>query len=464
MALCWNIDAFVDIISVLFPKDFQAKLKEGGRVFAPNNEKFFYVPGRMLAITYASKEVSFYSLHRYRDTEITEVQELAKFGQEVLNAYGEMGIKPTKLSSPVACYDLSSVPYPRSCDLPDSAMDLVNATYKTMSREWRDVYKLGHWNADEVTDLDIQSSYPSLMAQLPDISKAKFFTTSELPKNGEFSWGEMQGKLTITADISPFVHESDNGDCFGKGTWVDSITTDQLWLLRRWGIGTFEMQRGDFFKLPERFAMPFKPTMESLYKARDIDNPITQIIAKATAVGIGGKLQQRFEDNGRSKLGTDFNSIYARMITSRCMVKVADFIYRKAITPISVLVDGVLAQGQVEVPSVKQMGAWRKSPPSNYLVASLLYQWSNTKKPDGRYYDVVMKDIKAHPRSSVYGNVDLNLLEHSRVFTHQPKNGEQLLNVRYTSQPLALEKRPREMWATNVIGHSPPLCCIETPR
>ena len=435
LAVVWNIDVFTENLAKLFPKATREALKEGGRHFLPNNEKLYYQPGRVLGITYIS-EVNFYALHRYFDTEILDVKELAVAGQKVLEAYKELGINATKLSSPVACFDMRKIPFPRACDLPDTAFELLNACVQMQSREWRDVFKLGHWNANEVSDYDLSAAYPSVMAGLPDISGAEFIESAELPPYPLTKmWGEMQGTLTITKPVSPFYHEG--SDSFPVGTWQDSITTDQLWLLKRWGIGTFKMDKGRFFVLPEHYLYPFCSTMQNLYKARDTDNPITSKIAKAISVGIGGKLAQTYEEG---KLGSDFNSIYARMVTSRCMVKVADFIYRNSMEDdvVSVMVDGCLSTKRLDIVNEKKMGAWRKNPDSPFLIASMLYQWGAEKRPNCKTHDEMIELIKAKPRSSVYGDVDMNILERSRVFKKIPRTGKELIGSKFDSEPITV--------------------------
>jgi hypothetical protein len=430
-AVVWNLDKFTETVCSLINAHVMESFDAKGRFILPDKTKFYYQPGRLFVVTYAGREVPYYGLSRYSDTETKDVNELLAFGQKVIEAYAEMGIKATKLTSPVALYPLDRVNYPRAGDLPESAIGMINATYKVQSREWRDVYKLGHWNADEISDYDLRAAYPSLLARLPDISKAKFFESDTLPER--FSWGELYGELTIKKQVSPFVHESDNGDTFPVGTWQDSITTDELWLLKKYDIGEFQLEYGYFFTLPQDYSLPFNQTMANLYQARASPNPITSNIAKAISVGIGGKLQQRYDDG---KLGTNFNSIYARMMTSRCMVKVADFIYRNGLQDdlVSVMVDGCLTTKRVELPCQNVMGKWRMNEQSPFLVASMLYQWGDSKHPDGRYYDEVIKDLQTHPQSSVYGDVDLNMIDYSRKFPRRPRSGEELLNTRFKSE------------------------------
>lgn len=787
MAVTWNVDRLAEAFISLIPTKIATDLKNNGKAYLPNKEKLYYQVGRVFAITYG-RETNIYALNKYADKEPTDIKELEKLGYDVLEAYKVIGIEPTKLMSPVSNYSLDLIDYPRACDLPDSALPMLNKCAEKAWVEWREVYKLGHWNKEEVSDYDLNcysedtealtidgwkyikdlsigemilgfdkdknkcifqpvtkiniahydgemyrilaskidllitpnhrilyrdhvrsnntkeykkmghhhygdwlikevkdtpngnirlpisfpvedrdeynisddmlklvawintegwlhrckphhvgsiyieqsedvnssycneileiiknlklecsikerqkpythevpivknriiisrsymqrsiifhiksksfkilplekenihlipmwilkncslrqlrlyydtlmkgdgsrhynkknilvkvafttklkenvdrmqylcqllgyrvnygipnkshtaynvyinetrneldlnyhsggcikkekykgivscptietgfivvrrntkscisgnSAYPYLISRLPDLRGARFFETDEMPDEEEYSWGELEGVVTITKDITPFQK---------IGTWEDSITSEQLWLINKYELGSFEFKHGWFFKLPKYYKLPFKETMQTLYKARQNENPLVKTIAKSISVGIGGKFAQRFQDG---RLGDGYNSIYSRLITSRCAIKVCDFIHRNGISKdiISVMVDGFLAEcPNISISDSGGMGSWRVNPPSHFLVASLLFQWDglNTKHPNKLYYDDMMNLIKDNPNSSVYGDIDLNLLSHDRHFEELPRTGKDLLSKRYVSKP-----------------------------
>lgn len=425
-AVVWNIDSFTSTLATLLPKDISDKLLEGGRLYF-GDRKLYYQPARLLGINY----INLYGLSRYANDPVNTCSGLLELAYRVIECYHQLGIKEvTKLTSPIAVYaeKLKQLDFPRASDLPESAFPLINSCAMTMTREWRDTFKLGHWEKDEITDYDIRSAYPSLVAKLPDITNATFFSSDVMPP--KYSWGELQGTLRITKPISPFYCEKVDG--YPMNEWEDSITTDQLWLLNKWGIGSFQMKHGDFFLLPEKYQTPFKPTMENLYKVRS-QSELMSTIAKGISVGIWGKFAERYEE----RLGDSFNSIYARMVTSRCIVLVADFIYRNQLENdvVSILVDGLLATKRLNLPENNTMGAWRENPPNPALVLSTLYQWIGEKRPALMDYKQIIELIEKQPNSSVYGDVDMKLLEYSRIFNTLPKNGKQLVENKYTSKP-----------------------------
>ncbi len=436
LAVVYNLDNFVKTILSIFPNSVQKELGSGGRSYCPDMTKLFYQPSRMFAITYAGRETSFYGLSRYSETQIDNPKELLTLGQKVIKAYNIFGITPTKLSSPVSVFSekLETLPFPRACDLPDSALGMIDIASQHMTEEWREVFKLGHWQADEISDLDICAGYPSLIAKLPDISNAQFYESDTLPN--KYSYGILIGELEVIRDVSPF--QDENGIHY-KGLKEQVITTDGLWLIKKWG-GNFTLKHGWFFNLPSKNNHPFKETVEQLYLMRDCPNTLIGSIAKQISVGIYGMLAQRYQkDKGEGwKLGMNFNSIYAKMITDRCSLKVADFIYRNSLDSmvINITVDGFLTEGKLYILTEKNFGSWRINESSPALVASQLYAWHGDKHPNRKYYPEMIKLIKKNPKHSVYANVDLNLLEHTRIFQQSPRNGNDLLTQKYNSQPL----------------------------
>lgn len=432
MAVVYNLDHFVSTIAAVFPKDIQAKLQQDGRFYLANGEKVYYQHNRMLGITYGGQEVNIYGVNRYADSPITDCQALLQFATALMDAFKVFHITPNRLTSPVAVYGdvLARLDWPRACDLPDEALPMLNDCLEIQTKmEWREVYQLGHWNKGEAQDYDLHAAYPSVVARLPDISKARFFSSQTLPE--KYDWGTLHGKLHIAKPVSPFSHDGN----YPVGEWPDIITTTQYWLLNQHHIGTFDIEYGNFFALPDKPRYPFYNTMKELYVARSNANALVAKIAKGISVGVYGRFAQTYDDGN---LAEDFNSIYAAMTTGKCAVKVADFIYGNAAgnDVISVMVDGCLLTKDITVPENGDMGTWRRNPESPVLVASLLYQWLNDKKPNGMVYDEMADMIRKNPKSSVYGDIDLNLLEWSRQFPQRPHTGTGLMTNHYMSAPV----------------------------
>lgn len=436
MAVVYDLDDFVRTFALLLPKNLGKKLLEGGRIILPDNTRLFYQPARIFAITYVN-EVSFYGLRRYSEAQVNTPCELLKLGQRVIEAYKILGMIPTKLSSPVAVFSeyLSGLDFPRACDLPDNALPMTILASEHMTEEWREVFKLGYWDKGEVSDIDLTASYPSFIAKLPDLSHAEFFESDTMPEY--YSFGIMLGDLEVVRNVSPF--QDVNGIHF-KGVKKDfMITTDALWILAKWG-GTFHYKYGWFLKYKYDCDKPFQDTMQHLYNMRDYPDELVSDIAKQISVGIYGMLAQRYDTAKGWKLGENFNSIYAYMVTSRCALYVAHLIYRDKLDDrvINITVDGLLTEGQVDISTQKYFGHWRLNEQTPALVASQLYAWHNDKHPNGKYIDEMIDTIRGIANSAILDGMDLNLLEYSRNFPNRPRTGNDLLNRKFQSCPILL--------------------------
>jgi len=122
------------------------------------------------------------------------------------------------------------------------------------------------------------------------------------------------------------------------------------------------------------------------------------------------------------------------------MVLVADFIYRNQIENdvVSILVDGVLATKRLNLPDQKVLGAWRQNPTNPAIVLSELFQWIGDKKPAYETYGSLVEKIRTNPNSSVYGEVDIKLVDYKRKFNNLPKTGKDLLEKKYKSEAITV--------------------------
>jgi hypothetical protein len=191
--------------------------------------------------------------------------------------------------------------------------------------------------------------------------------------------------------------------------------------------------------------------MLELSQKKEHPNKIVHEIAKGISVGVWGMLCQRYpvaeniktQETVAWKLGESFNSIYGCMVSSRCSVKVAAFIYNSSMENevVAIQVDGILSEKHLKLPNKKGMGLWRLNESSPFIVLSQLYQWGGDKHPLGKYYSDIFTEIQAHPKQSVYGELDLNLMEYKRNFINLPKSGIELLSVKYSSKPIEVKLR-----------------------
>jgi len=432
-----NIDTFVTALTSIMPYQLSEEVRAGGEVRTPTGRILYYRNLRLFGI---NKERSFYGLQFASDAALDAVGARNLY-PVVVNAFHKLGVGEVEsLSSALGAFRpvLKKVPFSRRDDLPGEASPLCDYAKWIQGRDWREVYQIGYWRADEVYDYDQVSGYPAIVARLPDLSKARFFEADTVPDNPRV-WGVLSGILRVDKPVSCFVWKGeDDNSVYAVGEWPDLITTDQYRLLKKYGIGDFKIERGCFLELPEVVTYPLQQVINRLYAMRDDTDPLVRKLAKAVLVSIAGGFHSQYEH----KDGPEFNPIYACMTRSRCMVKTAAFIYQNQLESdlISVLVDGCLATKKVPVNNTKVMGSWRINEPSPALVLNVKYQWQGEQHEGGMYHQDVVRLIQEHPERSTFGGMDLNLIKYKRQFEGYPETGVDLLNKKYKSEPLRVEK------------------------
>jgi len=408
--------------------------------------KLFYpdIKGGMLGVNHKARElikdnfyqetkhdVTLYDIAIYYPGETpASLEDLKSKGEILLKVLQHIGFDPSKLTTPAAIYEegiLSKLPFASIYNLPESCLTMMEWAMNYI-REWRSVYKIGIFRNGEVKDYDLASAYPSIIADLPNMTGAEFHHSEDgnIPSNAE--WGLVRANIDVKSEIS-FL-PGDDGIC-RKGKRIDLISTEEIDYCLSTGKASIEPIEGWYFTLPHK-SLIFAYSMNRLYQMRQ-GNGLQSRIAKAMSVSVWGKFHQLIGDIP----GQYCNFIYAAMVASRCRLKVMKFIDDNQLQDVlvSVTVDGCIAEKDIPgIPTVKEFGKWSKGPDSEAVVLDSNFQWIGDKRQLGITAGELIAEIKAHPAKQDWYNVYLALLEHDRVFKQLPKNGYDLLKRKYISE------------------------------
>ncbi len=444
----WRLSDFVDIILGMIPEDRREELKAKARIILDEpwgRVKLFSVE-RMLGITarqrlhgnfYQEAEANFYQLEHWMPSDIPEPRnaiEVEKYGDEVEEALESMKIEHDKLTSPVGVYSEEL----RQYNLPTtySNNDIIDASLYCefmMRKEWRCAYKVGYFN--KAYSFDMQSAYPRLIADLPNTDKCQAKFSKEWLRA---DWGIIKAKVDITADKTPIVYDTDDGEHgLPLGKRIDIFTTEELYWIHNHQAGKIEFIDGYFFKWLSRIK-PYYDAVEKLLSMRNNNEGLVASIARFMAQGISGKIDQ---DNADNSLGEFYNPVSAAICRSRCRLAVGDFIWGKDLqnSLISVQVDGVMADRMIEVKD-----GWRFEGESPALVLGKGEIWKPDKKPLGLSMSEVVEAMRKYPRRSHYEftNNFIDLVAMSggdRIYNHYPKDGKQALGSVSDSKPYTIK-------------------------
>ncbi|MFC1871060.1 DNA polymerase [Chloroflexota bacterium] len=471
--LTWNLDEFIAPILRLLGEHHCRELAETKET-RWQGYRLFYIPRKVFSVKYGKYFAQFYSLDQYyQDTveppvDAFEVRYLGKKLEEVL---GRMNLKPSRWTSPASILRecvLEKMEIPTVWDNEHLVRrESVNYALRCCHRLWISNFKVGFWPEGTINDFDLQSAFPSEAMQLYDTrpENCKYIKSDKFIPDAD--WGFLYGNITINKDFSPIMHLDDNGELRNPiGQWRGHITLDEVTFIEKHKLGTFKLNNGWFLKFKSHQHI-FDDALQKLYSYRG-KHFLTDALAKRMMNSLYGLTIEKRMDGQSGKF---FNPFFAATITTRCRLKVAEFILANELQDhlVSVTVDGCLTDKPVAESELGSgMGKWKFAGSDATIVVSPGLIFRADKKPHGINYQVLKEMIEKHPNSSIYSvdlikrvtmgealridfsligkiqkfgsTIDLYLARTSqdRFFKKFPKTGKELLERQYTSKPVEI--------------------------
>lgn len=202
---------------------------------------------------YKIATASIYSLNQFfpKDTPDPETaEEIQAYGDDLVRLLASVGLEPSKLTSAVAAYlSCVNLPLPLYKDASESEKMAGDYAFHCTSKEWRDCYQVGHWEASECEEYDLTNAYAAVAARMPNTRDAEYLHSTEYVEGAY--WGFLKGRVTINDDVlvSPIMRTMADG-AWGTpvGSWDTYLTLHEVKFIERWGIGHFELEDGWFLK------------------------------------------------------------------------------------------------------------------------------------------------------------------------------------------------------------------------
>jgi hypothetical protein len=470
----WNLDTGIAPLLSKIPISELKQLASPSR----SSERFFYIPHVLFAIRFDETKSYFYHLEQYYDgePEETDVQVIKQKALDLIETLKKMNQYATKLTSPVAIYESCVMKHfnlPTILNIPKEFEEIIEYSEATIGRSWVEAFKVGHWNADEIYSLDIQSAYPAIASNLQDFRYSKMFQSDKIPERDKADWGFMVGEVEIYENqkASPIMYRTKEDMTINPiGKWdkegIDKpyvLTLDEARWLQKRNAGSFKSYNGYFIKFWSEIR-PLAVPMQRLFDQRQISS-LAKMLCKREAAGVSGKIIQK---NELGEVGKWYNPIWGSIIRTRTRLQCADLIYDNDLFDplIHVGTDGILSEKDVPIRNETKMGSWKKNEPTPAFVLSSGRVYTGDKKPQGLTYDIIKRLIEDKPNSSYYSvnikrrqtlsdclssdelsnigkmkdfplSLDLALLrlETDRNFKDFPKNGKELLEQKFSSTP-----------------------------
>jgi len=471
--LLYDLDACVASLVSMTMNEAQAKeLYEKERVWI-SGMKITYFPTRFFAIDGRSAFVNFGNMIRYKsdthyspdDTDADKINK-AKEADAIAIAsrkiLGEMNLDPQRIISPVAAlvdkYIWSLRP-PTVDDIPEEVGEIA---YQTIKGNHLEAYQIGYW--DEAFDYDINLAYGSMLAKLLDTRRGDWVEDTVMPSKAVYGFAD--GMLTVDKPFHPFLlKQGDEYTYTPVGTRPDQLTKEQIDLLYRYRLGSFDIKRG-WWWIPSETKTPYEPLkgiINHLHNIRSQSEGLKRVIIRQMIAGIWGRMVEIRKD----KLGKLFNPVWGSIVENGIKCQVFDTCLSYNVIPLLVAVDGVITDKPLPIEDTLEMGGWRLSHKGRCIIASsgvVGFEGKAGAEEFALSFDWLYNQILEHPEQSEYimtkyspmtlakaiqsdsfdklgelqlANRNISIgKDYKRLWKSYPKDGGELLGNKYESAPI----------------------------
>jgi len=470
--VCWDLDATVSLILRMIDQDRIAIIRKKHKCTIPPY-KIFYIPDKVFSVTHIPSRAQFslYGLQQYYPMAEDPgcIADVHRLGQNLLTELNDMGMSPTKLTSPIAIYEQCTLKKLNIPLLKDMPLDAAELAYRCSGKLWIEAHRIGYWR--NVYDYDMASAFPTIAGNLKDTRYCRWINSKEYQSNAIYGYAETITTIYSRVMVSPIMTDTDNGLASPTGTFTAYLTKNEMDLIREWGIGDVRILNA-WWAVPK--SCHYTPPMPLYNPIRKLlsykgQSELKTVLAKRMSTGIYGKLGEEWED----RYGRYFNPCWFAEIAAQSSYLLARFLYSHGIgagnnkgykSLLHIGVDGV----KLTDPVNNFKSGWKANMEAEALIVSsgLVYTQKTKpkslllddikdlikEKPDYPYYEkpvtrraTLASAITEHNPDMIGREMDfsssINLIHplHDRVFRTLPTTGRELLENKYGSRPIRLD-------------------------
>lgn len=268
---CYHLDYFVaHLCKLLKLTKEQGKELYDTTILPYGIYELHYVAGKFFNIQKRNSKMfqNFSDMSQYNDAwqlstdddPQVKADEARDIGTEVYEAFVEIGLKPTALTSPIRCYEkdvLSKMDLANDADLQSPIGEYA---YNCLSGMMVEAYQIGHF--EDCYDFDVISAFGFHTANLID---PRFGTwTHNKSYQAKAYYGYAKCKVLIESDFSPII--INNHTPIGEfEAWLPKNKID---FINDSGIGKAEVIQGVWF-FPDKIVKPFESICYKLHEKKE---------------------------------------------------------------------------------------------------------------------------------------------------------------------------------------------------
>lgn len=451
--LLYDLDACVASIIQFCLNEAQAKELYEKEKVTINGYKITYFPTRFFAIDGKNGFVNFGNMLRYKsdvhyspddtiEDKISKANEAETIARATRAILKDIGLDPQRIISPVAAvvdkYVWSLRP-PTVDDMPEEVGELA---YQTIKGNHLEAYQLGYW--DEAWDYDINSAYGSVLTRLLDTRRGTWVNDTVIPQNAVYGFAE--GLLNITAPFHPFlIKQSEEYTYTPIGSRVDQLTKEQIDLLYKHQLGTFDIQKGWWWiplETKPRYE-PLRGIITHIHNIRSNSEGLKRVILRQMIAGIWG----RMVEIRKGSLGKLFNPVWGSIVENDIKCQVCDTCLSAGIMPLLVAVDGVITDRSLPIQDSLAMGGWRLSHKGKCIIASsgvVGFEGKEGAEEFALRFEWLYGQLSQHPEQTEYTMTKYSPMTLAKAI--QSNNFGKLGELRGSNRTITIGKDYKRLW------------------
>jgi hypothetical protein len=241
------------------------------------------------------------------------------------------------------------------------------------------------------------------------------------------------------------------------------LTKKEIDFIEHYKLGTVSIIDGWEWVSTGEIEQPLKETLQWLFDKKELaQTPLEKDVIKRIMAGIWGKLLEVQEGIP----GYWFNPVWGAVVESNIRLKVAQLCLDNNVIPLHIAVDGVLLPAPLTIDESGAMGSWKLSHRGSAFVVSsgiCAIEGKNGAGDFSLHYDWLKEQVEKDPKATEYQMSKLSPLtvakavqqnkhekvgeletitrtvdvgyEMKRCYKTAPKNGKQLMEKSYGSEP-----------------------------
>jgi len=229
---------------------------------------------------------------------------------------------------------------------------------------------------------DINSAYPYVLANIPDITKGKWRRSKKILDNAKLGFFKIQCDIPDCKYIPPFAFRTNRKLIFPSGKFVTYCTLAELQACKDDSL--YRILEGYQF-VPSSNIYPYREFIQNLYKKRlklkQENNPL-QLPLKVILNSIYGKTAQRVGN----KIGNLFSPVISATITGTTRAMLYEFVQKYGIENdvVSFATDSIITTKKLSVNS-SDLGGWAFENSGNdvYVLQNGIYRFNGKWKKRG---------------------------------------------------------------------------------